>query len=241
VFDTMGESDTSPGQPEPPIATILALAELAEHLDTKHSLVEASTAIAEFAVAQLGSDLAGVFLLGTTGRPTRLAATGSLLAELDEVEVSANQGPGLAPVADGAVIHVPHTREDRMWPAWSSAAAEQGILSACFLGMPPLRGRSVALQLFSYRTDAFAPKYLSGLAAVARIAGMGLRHVDRRANLEEAMATRDLIGRAQGIVMERYDLDSDQAMQYLRRSSQEANAKVRDIAQELVSPSDPEA
>jgi hypothetical protein len=242
VFTIMGDSNTPPPDPpDPPNGTILALAELAEHLDRKRSLAEASTAIAEFAVAQLDSDLAGVFLLRTNGRPRRLAATSSVLVQLDEVEARGNQGPGLAPVADGAVINVADTRGDHLWPEWSSAAAERDILSACFLGMPPLRGRAVALQLFSRRTAAFAPENLSGFAAVAKVAGMGLRQVDRLANLEEAMATRDLIGQAQGILMERYELNSDQAMHYLRRSSQEANAKVRDIAQELVSPSAPDA
>ncbi len=233
----MGDPSSPTERPHPPIRTILALAELAEQLDHKRNVGEASTAIAEFAVAHLGADLAGVFLLRTDGRPTRLATTDDVLVQLDEVEASSQGGPGTTPMSEGAVINVANTRADQLWPAWSSAAAERDILSACFLGMPALRGRSVALQLFSRRTAAFAPEYLSGLAAVARLAGMGLRQVDRLANLEEAMATRDLIGQAQGIIMERYALDSEQAMQYLRRSSQEANAKVRDIAQELVSPS----
>ncbi len=214
---------------------VFALTELAEHLGHKRSLAEASHAIAEFAVAQLGSDLAGVYLPGTRGRRVRLAATDSVLSQLDEVEANTDQGPGAAPIADGAMIHLADTREDDLWPAWSAAAVERAILSACFLGMPALRSRSVTLELFSRRAAAFAPEELALFAAVAKVAGMGLRQVDRLANLEDAMATRDLIGQAQGIIMERYDLDSDQAMQFLRRTSQQSNTRVRDIAQELVS------
>lgn len=226
----------SPGGSRPSNGAILALAALTEHLDDQRSLTEASAAIAEFAVAELGSDLAGVSLLRTSGRPVRLAATSSLLLQLDEVEASANRGPGTAPVAHGAVINVVDTREeDIMWPEWSAAAAERDILSASIVGMPTLRGRWVALQLFSHRTAAFAPENQRALTAVVRVVGMGLRQVDRLANLEEALATRGLIGQAQGIVMERFGLNSDQAMQFLRRRSQQDNMKVRDIARQLVS------
>ena len=58
---------------------------------------------------------------------------------------------------------------------------------------------------------------------------------ERRAvNLHAALATREIIGQAQGILMERDRLSPDQAFDILRRASQHLNLKLRDVAQNLV-------
>ena len=54
-------------------------------------------------------------------------------------------------------------------------------------------------------------------------------------NLREAIATREIIGEAKGILMARQACTSDEAFDILRRASQRTNRKLRDIAVELVS------
>jgi len=56
---------------------------------------------------------------------------------------------------------------------------------------------------------------------------------DKVEGLEEALVSRDVIGQAKGILMERLHLTSDQAFEELRAASQKANRKVRDIAAQL--------
>ena len=56
----------------------------------------------------------------------------------------------------------------------------------------------------------------------------------RAANLQAALATREMIGQAQGILMERERITPDQAFDILRRASQHLNVKLRDVAQNLV-------
>jgi AmiR/NasT family two-component response regulator len=51
--------------------------------------------------------------------------------------------------------------------------------------------------------------------------------------LEEALLSRDVIGQAKGILMERLHITDEQAFEELRASSQKQNRKVRDIAVEL--------
>jgi AmiR/NasT family two-component response regulator len=59
-------------------------------------------------------------------------------------------------------------------------------------------------------------------------------------NLEAALLTREIIGQAQGILMERERITADQAFVILRRASQHLNIKLHDVAQALVEPgSDP--
>ena len=52
--------------------------------------------------------------------------------------------------------------------------------------------------------------------------------------MESALASRDIIGQAKGMLMERYHFDAIRAFDLLARLSQEANTKLADIARELV-------
>ena len=56
---------------------------------------------------------------------------------------------------------------------------------------------------------------------------------EKVAGLEEALLSRDVIGQAKGILMERLHLTGDQAFEQLRQASQQRNRKLREIAAEL--------
>ena len=56
----------------------------------------------------------------------------------------------------------------------------------------------------------------------------------RAGNLTDALRTRELIGQAQGILMERERITADQAFDVLRRASQHMNIKLREVAETLV-------
>ena len=51
--------------------------------------------------------------------------------------------------------------------------------------------------------------------------------------LKLALASRDTIGQAKGILMERYRLSADEAFERLRAASQSANRKLVDLARQL--------
>jgi AmiR/NasT family two-component response regulator len=74
---------------------------------------------------------------------------------------------------------------------------------------------------------------------LAAMAGLALsaaeaHEIDKRDTIEAALATREMIGQAQGILMERERITPDQAFDILRRASHHLNTKVRDVAQALV-------
>jgi AmiR/NasT family two-component response regulator len=56
----------------------------------------------------------------------------------------------------------------------------------------------------------------------------------RLEGLQRALATRELIGQAQGILMERERLSADQAFDILRVASQRLNVKLLEVAHRLV-------
>ena len=72
----------------------------------------------------------------------------------------------------------------------------------------------------------------SGTGAIAAVA---LASAQRAENLWLAIDARKLVGQAQGILMERFDLSADQAFAVLLRYSQDKNLKLRAVAQLLVS------
>jgi AmiR/NasT family two-component response regulator len=67
------------------------------------------------------------------------------------------------------------------------------------------------------------------------------RLTEQVAGLEAALLTRDLIGQAKGILMERYRITEDEAFERLRTASQHKNRKLRDLAEELARSGDWEA
>jgi AmiR/NasT family two-component response regulator len=72
------------------------------------------------------------------------------------------------------------------------------------------------------------------MAIFARHAALALSRAWNEAGLDTALDTRKLIGQAQGILMERHDLDEARAFEVLRRYSQDHNTKLRDVAAHLI-------
>jgi len=62
--------------------------------------------------------------------------------------------------------------------------------------------------------------------------------IERLENLHGALASRQVIGRAEGILMQRELISADQAFDLLRRASQNLNTKLREVAQYVVDTGD---
>ena len=56
---------------------------------------------------------------------------------------------------------------------------------------------------------------------------------DQIKHLERAIASRDVIGQAKGILMERHHISPDEAFEQLRLASQHQNRKLAALAEEL--------
>ena len=79
--------------------------------------------------------------------------------------------------------------------------------------------------------DADAEVIGSILAAHAAAAVLAGRHSQQ---LQAALLSRDLIGQAKGILMERFGIDAVGAFEMLRKLSQQMNLRLYDIAQRVV-------
>ncbi len=130
--------------------------------------------------------------------------------------------------------------DEPRWPTFGPAAAQAGVRS--LLALPvQVNEDPGALNLYARYPQAFGVIDRGKGMLLAAMAGMAFStarlHEDeerRAANFQAALATREMIGQAQGILMERERITPDEAFDILRRASQHLNIKLRDIAQNVV-------
>jgi AmiR/NasT family two-component response regulator len=71
-------------------------------------------------------------------------------------------------------------------------------------------------------------------AMLANHAAIALVTAEHERQFRAALSTRDVIGQAKGMIMERFGVDSASAFAILRRISQQTNTPVRQLAARLV-------
>lgn len=124
-------------------------------------------------------------------------------------------------------------QEDR-WPEFTRRALDLGIPSVVayrlFGGRDGDDQRFGALNMFGEGTDLDEADVELGGVFAAHCSAV-LAGAIEEVGLQTALQTRDVIGQAKGILMERHRLTPEQAYAMLRRASMNRNVKVRDLAQ----------
>jgi GAF domain-containing protein len=201
--------------------------------DTLNSVVELALATIE------GCDFAGIFT-ARGGVLTGPLLTSPTVFAVDAIEQRTGEGPCLDAITQRLVVSVDDLGTDLRWPRFAPLAAMEGIRSVLCL---PLASspQEAALNLYARYPAAFGVIDRAKAAILASLAGLALAvahsHEDeerRVENLNAALGTRETIGEALGILMERERITADQAFDILRRASQHLNIKLRDVAQNLV-------
>jgi GAF domain-containing protein len=161
------------------------------------------------------------------------ASTSDLPRELDALQGRIGQGPCLDAVWEQRVVRVDDLSVEDRWPLFVEQAATLGVGSMMCFQLFVTGDRLGAFNMYSRTAGAFgtdSEEIGEMLAAHAAVALAGAEHEQ---NLRAGMSSRDVIGQAKGILMERYKLTADQAFGVLTRVSQELNRKLVDIAGEL--------
>ncbi len=216
------------------------LADIARVLLAPGTVTETLNLVMTMSVASIeGCDEAGLCedVLGGDGS----FSTSTLVSELDDLQNSLGEGPCLDTLGGLDSVYVDDLTEDMRWPQFSPLAAESGL--RCALAYRLFAGEDTlgALVMYARLPAAFNPTDRAQGLIFAAHAGMALAVAQSQAtergrstNLQTALVSREIIGQAQGILMERERITADQAFDLLRRSSQHLNLKLRDVAQQLV-------
>ncbi len=91
-----------------------------------------------------------------------------------------------------------------------------------------------ALNLCSEGVGAFGELAEAIGLVFAAHAAIALTAARQEENLHDAVASRDVIGQAKGILIERHRVTPEQAFAMLRRASQDRNVKLHEVAAQLV-------
>jgi GAF domain-containing protein len=184
-----------------------------------------------------GCEAAGILLVDET--VTTAAASSPLVVVVDQLQIDAAEGPCLAASTVGSPFYAADLMDDERWQVFAPAAVGAGIRSV--LACPLSSQRSGALNLYATLPAAFGVTDRAKGQLFATLAGLALNSAEERAsdekksaNLVEALRTRELIGQAQGILMERERITGEQAFNVLRRASQHMNIRLREVAETLV-------
>ncbi|WNG90324.1 GAF and ANTAR domain-containing protein [Mycobacterium sp. ITM-2016-00317] len=171
-----------------------------------------------------------------------LAATHPYPGLLDDVQREAGEGPCLSAAWNHQIIHIHNLSTDERWPRYRAAAmARTPVRSILSFRLHNEGRRLAALNLYAEATKAFDEESVElGLiyAAHTTVAWNAMR---RHEQFRSALASRDVIGQAKGILMERFSIDAMAAFDLLRKLSQESNIKLVEVAERLIGIGHPHA
>ena len=222
------------------IASANAFTEVARALFLAGRVEDILTRAVDLSVVTIEAcEFAGAFLL-EGDEVTARACTDPIVAEVDALQLRTGEGPCLDAVAHRLPSYASELGTDTRWPNFGPAAASLGMRSLLAIPMAA-PGTSGAINLYARYPDAFGVidrargLLLASMAGFACSAARLHEDEERRAeNLHAALVTRELIGQAQGILIERERITGDQAFHILRQASQHLNVKLREVAQDLI-------
>jgi transcriptional regulator with GAF, ATPase, and Fis domain len=162
------------------------------------------------------------------------AASSDLPQQVDAVQEEVAQGPCLETAFEQHTVLVPDLATDERWPRFSARAAALDVRSMLSFQLYVEGDNLGALNLFSREADAFDERSVTVGELFAAHAAVAYSAAQREAALERALESRELVGQAQGILMQRDRLTPEQAFAALQRASQRRNLKLAEVARRLV-------
>jgi GAF domain-containing protein len=212
------------------------LASLAEVLLQERDFPHTAEQVVVFARETLTVDYAGITVMnGDGGDLVTTAASDPVVEKADQLQVELDEGPCRDAAWHQHTLVVADLSTDDRWPRWTPRATTLGLSSILAVEMT-LRDRPfAALNLYCARPRRFDADEIAFAHLFGRHAAVALAAARKEDTLAEAVDARTLIGQAQGILMERFGLDANQAFDVLRRYSQDNNTKLRAVAEHVVS------
>ena len=197
--------------------------------------------VADAARQALPAAVAASVTLLEQGRPLTPGSTAEVALRLDEAQYRSGQGPCLTAATDQRTVVVPDVAAEQRWATFCETALRWGIRSS--LSAPLRLGGATrgALNIYAAETGAFGPAaadlaetFAAHASVVVANAHAYWSTLDVTRNLTIALANRAVIEQAKGVLMARHGFTDQEAFEALKRRSQQANRKLREVAIEVV-------
>ena len=210
------------------------MGDIARELQQEHGDVGATLeAITRAAVKAVpGADECGMSLV-SGGKVSSWAPVGELPRVLDGLQERLGEGPCLDAGSQHTTVRSDDIATETRWPRFSREAAAAGLGSLLSFQLFVTGDNLGALNLYARRPYAFDQESESIGLVFASHAAIALAGARQEQNLRTAIDSRDLIGQAKGILMERFKITSYEAFAVLVGASSRTNRKLTDIAAEL--------
>ncbi|MFC3765272.1 GAF and ANTAR domain-containing protein [Tenggerimyces flavus] len=162
------------------------------------------------------------------------AASGAVAKLVDALMTEIGEGPCLDAAFGDRVIRVDDMTADGRWPTFTARAAEAGVRSMLSFPLYVQDNDLGALNLYAATPNAFTDEAEHLGLIFATHAAITIAGAQRLGQLQGALASREVIGQAVGILIERHGIDTARAFATLVRYSQDTNRKLRDVAADIV-------
>ncbi|MCV7423801.1 GAF and ANTAR domain-containing protein [Mycobacterium yunnanensis] len=158
------------------------------------------------------------------------APTHPLVGNLDAWQSETGQGPCISALHEHHTVHINDMGTDARWPVFARAALELGVRTSLSCRLFVGKDTMGALNLYGGEPGVFDDESFFYGELFAQHASVALAGAQAADQFHRALASRDLIGQAKGMIMERFKIGEVQAFTLLTRLSQETNTKLADVA-----------
>lgn len=187
-----------------------------------------------------GADGASVSLQ-RDGRIATVAASNDTVVRMDRHQYDTAQGPCILAAAEGSRVVVPSLADEQRWPDFIPRARSEGIASILSTPVVWADRPTGALNIYSAHEGAFGAREEEIAQGFADLASAFL-HDDHPTDpddaaghrISDALRSRDVISRAQGVLMHRHGYDAAQAAAMMHRDARATTTTVLDLASELL-------
>jgi ANTAR domain/GAF domain len=210
------------------------MTELTRHA-ARDTPIEVSLVAVTAAAVELveGVDCADVLLI-TDGEFHSTAPTCEVAPVVDQAQRRTEQGPCLDAAGPDVLVRAADLGAEARWPRFCPEAVHAGVRSVLSFQLFTHGADRGALNLFGFGPCAFTPEAETVGAMLASHAAVALIAANKHRQFQSALASRDEIGQAKGMIMERFDVDALRAFELLRKLSQDSNTPLQRIARDIV-------
>ena len=217
----------------------ITLIEITKSVTQGAETIEIFTELAEKCVNLLPVSAAGILLRDVSGTLQVIGASSPSAHLLDLFQVQNVEGPCLECTMTGDAVSDVELSPQGRWPRFADLTRAQGFTAVYAL---PLRSRDVtvgALNLFA--REQLPPSRLVVAQALADTATLSLLQVDPHIDLQivirrihMAVESRNTVEQAQGMVAQRFELDTEEALIRLRDVSDQTGLTLVEVATAVV-------
>jgi ANTAR domain/GAF domain len=213
-------------------AEMLRDLERSQPSDTESALRE----LTKNAAASLpGAVCAGITVATRAGEVRSMAASDAMAEELDDIQRRTREGPCLTSAWEQHTIRISDMATETRWPAFCREALRTtDARSAQSFQLFKDRESMGALNFYGDEVDAFDEESLELGLILATHTAVAWNLLLRDDQFRSALTSRDVIGQAKGMLMERYSIDAAAAFGLLRRLSQETNNPLISVAEQVI-------